>query len=647
MNNFYQNWHSHPKHPHVHWGIFLVVGLLISSHLVGEINETYLSAFEIPVAEAATNVITAADLSLAGVFSPPQFNGPIGEGTLASRVVGSETRYFTTYGKCGNLIEFKAPSSLGSSRTGMPAGTLVRNWGSLEQILQSKIVNRSGQPMSNLYCGQIFWDDVEQGLWLAYRDEYNVSGFQDPSLLFITLDDTVGTIQLSTTYGPWEFGVTSHSTAGMIARVPSTFANTYLGGRTLVVGGGGTNSGNASASWGPAIKVPTVTISPRSTPPYPATPAIPLTTLVNYPITAKAPRPTDWVTHGNPDTDVTKWSQIDGYAVAGLWIKTPAGKTCAGSIIPQGTGHIWYSTYLDPLHAGIMDVDGVQTTGPHVSGPQRSMLYCYDEAELARVVNGQITPSQIQWSSAIDLAALAPNIIGGAPLGYAHVNGVVYRNGQLVVAVKERGGCCDFRPAIVVFNLGSSGSTPAPAPSPTPAPAPAPAPSPTPTPTPSPVSLGESANCTKATTITSSDAAVWTIGTSLETLRNGIKVGNGLGYRYLYANKVVYVLGGDNVQWWKWTGSSWQLYGSSEPACTTVTPAPAPVPAPAPTPSPTPAPTPIVGDINKDGVVNSLDWSIMSSKWFTTDSNSDLNKDGIVNSIDFSIMNNNWLKVSS
>src|SRR3989344_765804 len=55
--------------------------------------------------------------------------------------------------------------------------------------------------------------------------------------------------------------------------------------------------------------------------------------------------------------------------------------------------------------------------------------------------------------------------------------------------------------------------------------------------------------------------------------------------------------------------------------------------------------TPIFkGDINNDHIVNSLDWSIMNSRWFTNDSTVDLNEDGIVNSLDFSIMNGNWLK---
>ena len=37
-------------------------------------------------------------------------------------------------------------------------------------------------------------------------------------------------------------------------------------------------------------------------------------------------------------------------------------------------------------------------------------------------------------------------------------------------------------------------------------------------------------------------------------------------------------------------------------------------------------------------------FSTMNSKWFTNDATADLNKDGKVNAIDFSLMNANWGK---
>jgi hypothetical protein len=63
-----------------------------------------------------------------------------------------------------------------------------------------------------------------------------------------------------------------------------------------------------------------------------------------------------------------------------------------------------------------------------------------------------------------------------------------------------------------------------------------------------------------------------------------------------------------------------------------------------PTPTPVPTPTPLRGDLNLDHLVNSIDWSLMNSKWFTSDANADLNHDGLVNSIDFSLLNANWFK---
>lgn len=48
------------------------------------------------------------------------------------------------------------------------------------------------------------------------------------------------------------------------------------------------------------------------------------------------------------------------------------------------------------------------------------------------------------------------------------------------------------------------------------------------------------------------------------------------------------------------------------------------------------------GDINNDNIINSLDWSVMSGKWFSNDAPTDINKDGIVNSIDWSFLSKNW-----
>jgi len=41
-------------------------------------------------------------------------------------------------------------------------------------------------------------------------------------------------------------------------------------------------------------------------------------------------------------------------------------------------------------------------------------------------------------------------------------------------------------------------------------------------------------------------------------------------------------------------------------------------------------------------MVSSFDWTIMAGVWFTASQPSDINLDGVVNSIDFSLLNANW-----
>lgn len=53
----------------------------------------------------------------------------------------------------------------------------------------------------------------------------------------------------------------------------------------------------------------------------------------------------------------------------------------------------------------------------------------------------------------------------------------------------------------------------------------------------------------------------------------------------------------------------------------------------------------IQGDLNQDGIVNSLDWSIMNSEWFEYNKQSDINGDTITNSLDRALMIRNWLLI--
>ncbi|MBI2063535.1 MAG: hypothetical protein HYT65_00890 [Candidatus Yanofskybacteria bacterium] len=53
-------------------------------------------------------------------------------------------------------------------------------------------------------------------------------------------------------------------------------------------------------------------------------------------------------------------------------------------------------------------------------------------------------------------------------------------------------------------------------------------------------------------------------------------------------------------------------------------------------------PTLLGGDLNRDRLINSLDFSAMRSKWFKFDISADLNGDGYVNSLDWGILSKNW-----
>ena len=126
-----------------------------------------------------------------------------------------------------------------------------------------------------------------------------------------------------------------------------------------------------------------------------------------------------------------------------------------------------------------------------------------------------------------------------------------------------------------------------------------------------------------ATSITDSSGNVWTIGSNSTILKNGTQAGGGVGSKLLYYQNNLYAFSTDN-NWWKWVGppDDWTNVGATDPA----------------------GATPLVGDLDVNCIVNSLDWSIMNSKWFTNDATADLNKDGKVNAIDFSLMNANWGK---
>ncbi|MEO8256964.1 MAG: right-handed parallel beta-helix repeat-containing protein [Acidobacteriota bacterium] len=78
---------------------------------------------------------------------------------------------------------------------------------------------------------------------------------------------------------------------------------------------------------------------------------------------------------------------------------------------------------------------------------------------------------------------------------------------------------------------------------------------------------GASADGTRAPadgSVTDDALNVWTIGSGQAILRNGTQADGGWGSQILWYQGVVYVFGTDSG-WWRWTGSSWAVFGSSAP----------------------------------------------------------------------------------
>lgn len=85
-----------------------------------------------------------------------------------------------------------------------------------------------------------------------------------------------------------------------------------------------------------------------------------------------------------------------------------------------------------------------------------------------------------------------------------------------------------------------------------------------------------SPDCTSGPSVVDASGRIWTLSNT-DTLRDGVWMASGRGTQYLWAAQTVYVLGTD-VNWWKFTGTTWALVGPAKPACTLPVPAPPPGP---------------------------------------------------------------------
>ena len=252
------------------------------------------------------------------------------------------------------------------------------------------------------------------------------------------------------------------------------------------------------------------------------------------------------------------------------------------------------------------------------SYPYESFVWAYDVADFLAVKQGTKAPWEIvpyaTWSFDVPFQ-ISSRIVSGVAYDSAT------RRLFVSTAFGERS-----RPLSHVFQINNA--------PPVPNPAPAPTPTPTPSPTPTPIT-GAMTLVSNTASVTLGQSYILTATTDAQTVHN-IKL-DGVTL-YTSSNCTSTICTKSITKTPTATGTITHTLTATDANSVPYTPVTVSV-----TVS---AATPIVGDFNNDGMVNSLDWSYMNSKWFTNDAKADLNRDGIVNSIDFSILNRNWFKSS-
>src|SRR3989338_9775105 len=76
LKQSYENWHNHPKHPHVHWSTFISISVIATFFVINQINLTYNPDFGLGIQESAaqtlpTRLLQQADLIHQGSFTLP------------------------------------------------------------------------------------------------------------------------------------------------------------------------------------------------------------------------------------------------------------------------------------------------------------------------------------------------------------------------------------------------------------------------------------------------------------------------------------------------------------------------------------------------------------------------------------------------
>jgi len=336
-------------------------------------------------AAASKQPLTQADFKYIGAFQmPPSL--PSGAETsfgrgLAYRYVNGELRMFSTTWNPQTIYEVRVPSP--SLNAPYPTASFVRDWGS-DWWGKSYTAN-GGATLFGLY-----WDEQDKRLYWSYGNEYNTQGGDDPSIGYMTLNDSAGS---TTLVGIWRFSKGPKATLGCITPIPQWFSDAYTSGKRLGAGCGGPQSAISSGgvSMGPALTA----FTPPDIATQPDRSTITGTDLVGYPFTDVVYGPPDrahrdtnyqvddsswmgWV----PKNGVGYWTDGDWLGQSGTWVDLP-NKHGVMFFPTQVTGHFYYQS------------------STIWGGGAEHAWYVYDPADLAKVAQGQKQQWEIQptwWS---------------------------------------------------------------------------------------------------------------------------------------------------------------------------------------------------------------------------------------------------------
>ncbi len=567
-------------------------------------------------------ILKPSDFTYLGSFRiPSEPDESFSRGALAARKVNGHLQFFTNGSNAGApTIEFLDPESYSLDAPTAPIAPLIKSWGNIygDKIQDNTGASAFSHPGLGVDFPALLYHDDK--LYFTYVDNYSC-GYTWPSLGMFDL-------QTGLTYGPWGMSPSAASTGKYLTELPDG----------TIGAGSGIFCFNSSGSWGPEL-YGGMTFPTASTPtflqsgtrlampytyaryPYnPAyfqsngtlTPGAPQTTLLRPGNYNWYPTNPEFKLDPLKNNGVGSFDEIDNVYSAS-WINLPdkQGVVFTGRI---GTGDLWYGgTELSPTPGVTDHCWGGQ--GPHAQGFD-ARWWIYDPATLNQVKNGAINSWEAKPAYEFDPTVAIHSFQMKCSKDFG--SGMYFDPDTRKLYVTAREGDISrpyrYLELVHVFFVNGAGFTP-----PTPVPSPAPSPNPTPNPSPSPASPSAPLD-----------------------IINDIS-----GYSWCAADNQTCSFTGTKYVAWGANGSYIRRTITGSVTCSNDSFSGDPTPnvlkacyvKDISLPS-------IVGDFDHNGIVNSLDWSYMNSKWFTADATADLNHDGIVNSLDFSILNKNWLKTS-